>query len=197
MATLNLKTSASRNRTGRKSNRACRLDKLPFWNSTEFEPTRASRLHDTSRSKSNSRELTTSKISKSTPLSTRLMTYALVSSRTCTTETWPLFFFVEISEFCYEMDSVAKERRRQSLFDEVLPYYLERFETIVENNNGHLATGKLTWADIHFVGILDYLSFMTGKTIIAGYPGLQNLEKTILNLPGIKEWVAKRPVTRA
>uniref|UniRef100_A0A1Y1MW73 glutathione transferase n=2 Tax=Photinus pyralis TaxID=7054 RepID=A0A1Y1MW73_PHOPY len=104
---------------------------------------------------------------------------------------------IKISEFCYEMDSVAKERRRQSLFDEVLPYYLERFETIVENNNGHLATGKLTWADIHFVGILDYLSFMTGKTIIAGYPGLQNLEKTILNLPGIKEWVAKRPVTRA
>uniref|UniRef100_A0A1Y1L6P0 glutathione transferase n=2 Tax=Photinus pyralis TaxID=7054 RepID=A0A1Y1L6P0_PHOPY len=102
---------------------------------------------------------------------------------------------LRIDEYYYEEDAEAKEKRKKPLFEETLPFYMERIEAIVKKNNGHLAVGKLTWADLHFVGVLDYLNYMIGKNLIADYPSLQAMEKNVLNLPGIKEWVAKRPVT--
>ncbi|XP_031357575.1 glutathione S-transferase-like [Photinus pyralis] len=103
----------------------------------------------------------------------------------------------KIAEYFYETDETVKETRKKPVFEQTIPYYMERIEAIAKKNNGHLAAGKLTWADLHFVGILDYLRFMVGKNLIEDYPSLQAMEKTVLNLPGIKEWVAKRPVTVA
>ncbi|KAK5640320.1 hypothetical protein RI129_011131 [Pyrocoelia pectoralis] len=104
---------------------------------------------------------------------------------------------LKIAVYGYETDEAMKETRKKPLFDETIPYYLERIEAIVKKNNGHLAVGKLTWADFYFVALLDYLNFMIKKNLIADYPNLQVLQKNVLNLPGIKEWVAKRPVTEA
>ena len=103
----------------------------------------------------------------------------------------------KIAIYSYEADEAIKETRKKPLFEETLPFYLPRLEAIAKSNNGHLAAGKLTWADIYFVALLDYLSFMVGKKLIADCPTLLKLEEKVLNLPGIKEWVAKRPVTDA
>ncbi|KAB0792009.1 hypothetical protein PPYR_13970 [Photinus pyralis] len=91
--------------------------------------------------------------------------------------------------------AAVKEERRKQLFEETLPFYMKRMESFTKKNKGHLAAGKLTWADLHFVGIMDYLNFMIERDLIADYSGLKAMQKTVLNLPGIKEWVAKRPVT--
>ncbi|KAK5640388.1 hypothetical protein RI129_011199 [Pyrocoelia pectoralis] len=101
----------------------------------------------------------------------------------------------KIATYYYETDEAIKETRKKPLFDETIPYYLERIEAIAKKNNGHLAVGKLTWADFYFVALLDYLNFMTDMNLIADSPNLQVVQKNVLNLPAIKEWVAKRPVT--
>ncbi|XP_031356782.1 glutathione S-transferase-like [Photinus pyralis] len=101
----------------------------------------------------------------------------------------------KIVEYFYEEDAAVKERRRKPLFEEILPFYMKRMEAAAKKNKSHLAAGKLTWADVHFVGIVDYLSFMIGRDLLADCPSLQVLQKTVLKLPGIKEWVVKRPVT--
>ncbi|KAK5640386.1 hypothetical protein RI129_011197 [Pyrocoelia pectoralis] len=100
-----------------------------------------------------------------------------------------------IARYHYETNEAVKESSKKPLFEETIPYYLERMEAIVKKNNGHLAVGKLTWADFFFVGIVDTLNFMIKKNLIADCPNLQGLQKNVLNLPAIKEWVAKRPVS--
>ncbi|KAK5639828.1 hypothetical protein RI129_010639 [Pyrocoelia pectoralis] len=97
--------------------------------------------------------------------------------------------------YTHERDSTKKENLKKALLEETLPYYLERFEPLAKSKGGYLAVGKLTWADIYFVATLESLCPSMGKNLIENCPTLQNLQKRILNLPGIKEWIAKRPVT--
>lgn len=110
-----------------------------------------------------------------------------------------------------------KESRKEPLFKETLPYYLQRLDAIAKENNGHLAVGRvrmrlesdillagflkkrnfflfqLTWADLYFVAILDYVNSMAKTDIIEGYPNLQAVRNNVLAIPAIKSWVETRP----
>ncbi|KAJ3662953.1 hypothetical protein Zmor_007267 [Zophobas morio] len=100
----------------------------------------------------------------------------------------------KIALYHYEADAAVKESRKEPLFKETLPYYLQRLDAVVKANNGHLALGKLTWADLYFVAILKYLNSMCGgNDILADYPNLTALKNTVLELPAIKTWLEKRP----
>uniref|UniRef100_A0A1Y1JWD1 glutathione transferase n=1 Tax=Photinus pyralis TaxID=7054 RepID=A0A1Y1JWD1_PHOPY len=101
----------------------------------------------------------------------------------------------KIAVYYKETDPTIKETRKKPLLEETIPYYMERIEAIAKKNNCHLAAGKLTWADVYFVASLDALNFLSGTNLIADCPSLQVMQRNVLNLPGIKEWVAKRPVT--
>lgn len=80
---------------------------------------------------------------------------------------------------------------------ETLPFYLGKLEAFVKENNGHLALGKLTWADVYFAAGLDYLNYMMERDITDGYPGLKKVVESVLKIESIAKWVAKRPVTEA
>ncbi|XP_072381986.1 glutathione S-transferase-like [Diabrotica undecimpunctata] len=101
----------------------------------------------------------------------------------------------KIAAYHYENDPAVKETRKQPLFKEILPFYLEKLEAQVEKNNGYLATGKLTWADLFFVALLKYFQVMLGKDLVENSPNLQKLKEKVLALPNIKAWVEKRPET--
>jgi len=103
----------------------------------------------------------------------------------------------KIAVYHYEKDAAIQELRKGPLFNEILPYYLERLEAIAKANNGHLALGKLTWADLYFVAVLDYLNFMCSKDLTADNPNLQAVKNNVLALPAIKAWVDKRPQSDA
>ena len=90
-------------------------------------------------------------------------------------------FRIKITTYGIEEDPKIKEKLGKILFEETLPFYLSRFEAIAKANNGHLATGKLTWADICFVSLLDWLDFRVGRKIIENCPNLVKLEKKVLN----------------
>ncbi|KAF5279373.1 hypothetical protein FQA39_LY05483 [Lamprigera yunnana] len=85
----------------------------------------------------------------------------------------------KLALYHYEKDEIIKEKRKALLYDETLPYYLERLEQLAKTNKGHLVGGKLTWADVYFVGLLDYLNVMVGKDLTAGCPNLQQLRENV------------------
>ena len=63
-------------------------------------------------------------------------------------------------------------------------------------NNIDICFLQLTWADIFFVAILDYLSGMAKEDLVENYPKLKALKEHVLALPAIKSWVEKRPETQ-
>jgi prostaglandin-H2 D-isomerase / glutathione transferase len=81
------------------------------------------------------------------------------------------------------------------LESEILPFYLEKLDSLALQNNGHFALGKLTWADFYFAAVLDYLNYMAKKNLIDGYSNLQKVVDNVLALDSIKAWIAKRPQT--
>lgn len=54
---------------------------------------------------------------------------------------------------------------------------------------------QLTWADLYFVGILDYLNYMTKSDLVANHPNLQRLVDNVTSIDSIAAWIAKRPQT--
>ncbi|KAG8305694.1 hypothetical protein J6590_063858 [Homalodisca vitripennis] len=106
-------------------------------------------------------------------------------------------FVLELAKCHYEKDEKRKEEVKGTLFSTTAPFYLSRLDAHVKGNNGYLANGKLqlSWADLYFAAISDYLSSMYGSNITAKYPNLTELREKVLALPKIKEWVSKRPVT--
>lgn len=105
------------------------------------------------------------------------------------------FLILEIGMYAYEQNEEVKATRKTQLEQETIPYYLEKFENIAKDNNGHFALGKLTWADFFFAGILDYMNYMIGKDLIADYPNLKQVVENVNSIPTVKAWIESRPQT--
>lgn len=103
--------------------------------------------------------------------------------------------FSEIANASYEADEVVKAKKYENLNAEVLPFYLEKLDDLAKENNGHLALGQLTWADLFFVGLLDYLNFMAKVDLTSKHPNLKAVVDNVNALPQIKAWLQKRPQT--
>ena len=76
---------------------------------------------------------------------------------------------------------------------ERVPYILKRLNEQVKKNGGYFVNGALSWADLTFVALLDYLNFMAKYDIIEDYDALKELKEKVLAIPEIKAWVGKRP----
>lgn len=106
-----------------------------------------------------------------------------------------LFFkFAEIGAYFYEENAVKKAENLKTA-QELVPFYVQRLDEQVKKNGGYFVGGKLSFADIVFVALLDYLNFMAGYDIIDKANNLKVLKKKVLEEPKIKAWVAKRPKT--
>ncbi|XP_071568388.1 glutathione S-transferase-like [Temnothorax nylanderi] len=88
----------------------------------------------------------------------------------------------------------AKEQKLE-IVDETVSYYLERLDAQVKTNGGYFVGGALTWADLTFVGVLDYMNFLTKENIVEKYENLKQLRKKVEEIPAIKSWIEKRPST--
>ncbi|XP_018058577.1 PREDICTED: glutathione S-transferase-like isoform X1 [Atta colombica] len=97
-----------------------------------------------------------------------------------------------IASFHYESNETAKNEKLKAT-KETVPYYLERLDAQVKKNGGYFVGGSLTWADLVFVGLLDYLNFMMKEDIVEKYENLKQLQKTVEEVPAIKNWIEKRP----
>jgi len=79
---------------------------------------------------------------------------------------------------------------------ETLIPFLDRYEQfLTKNGSGYFVGSKLTWADIVIAEFLEKIQFLFDKQALEKYPKLAALEKKVLQLPGIKEYIDKRPQT--
>jgi len=99
----------------------------------------------------------------------------------------------KLAMYFYEQDEAIKETRKGPLFNETIPYYLDRLDKIAKENNGYLACNKLTWADMYFVALLDYMNHMSGMDLTSKHPNLEAVKTNVLAIPAIKKWVETRP----
>jgi len=98
-----------------------------------------------------------------------------------------------IASYAYETNEESKAAKYGPLINETIPFYMDKFESIVDKNNGYFVNGKLSWADLFFVAILDYVNYMAKIDLLEGHPKLQALKEQVLAIPQIKTWVEKRP----
>ncbi|KAF7988003.1 hypothetical protein HCN44_007497 [Aphidius gifuensis] len=100
-----------------------------------------------------------------------------------------------LTTWYFEKDATTKETLKEKAFSKI-DLLLGKLEETVKKNNGYFVGGKLTWADLAFTAYNDFLSNITGKNIITNYPELQKLVKKIAEIPKIKAYLSKRPVTQ-
>lgn len=103
---------------------------------------------------------------------------------------------LKIALYYFEPNENFKRAQEAPLFNETIPFYLEKLEGQAKKNNGYFVGGKLTWADLFFVALEDYMSFLTKKDLIANCPNLQTVKENVLKVPKVKAWVDKRPRTK-
>lgn len=77
--------------------------------------------------------------------------------------------------------------------EELVPFYVDRLNKQVNENGGYFVNGKLSWADLLFIAILDYFNYMSKYDIIETAASLKNLREKVLAEPKILTWIKKRP----
>jgi glutathione S-transferase len=100
---------------------------------------------------------------------------------------------LKVSALRAETDEAKRKENMELILKEILPDNLGRFEKLTQKNNGYFALGRLTWADLFFVSLLTGMEQWAGADALKNFPNLLNLKKKVLENPGIKKWVEKRP----
>lgn len=54
---------------------------------------------------------------------------------------------------------------------------------------------QLSWADLFFVGIIEYLKYRAEVDLLKDHPNLLALKEKVMAVPQIKSWVEKRPLS--
>uniref|UniRef100_A0A0A9YG93 glutathione transferase n=1 Tax=Lygus hesperus TaxID=30085 RepID=A0A0A9YG93_LYGHE len=98
-----------------------------------------------------------------------------------------------VAGYWYESDEAIKEKKKAVVQNETAPFFLQKYDDLVKANGGYLANGKLSWGDLYFIGISDYLNKMLGFDMFDKYENLRQVRDKVIALPKIKEWIAKRP----
>ncbi|ENN72265.1 hypothetical protein YQE_11126, partial [Dendroctonus ponderosae] len=98
-----------------------------------------------------------------------------------------------VMQIMKEPDPIKREEIRARVTKEELPFYLSKFEKIVQENGGFSVGSDITWSDLVFAVLLDQFESMYGKTALNGYPSLKGLKDKVHNIPGIKSYLEKRP----
>nr|AEB91979.1 glutathione S-transferase sigma 7 [Locusta migratoria] len=102
---------------------------------------------------------------------------------------------LKVTEYYWEPEETTKQKKKETLLNETLPFYMEKLDALVKENGGYLVAGKLSWGDFFFAGVSDYMDCVVQFDITKDHPNLAALKKKIRELPAIKEWISKRPKT--
>ncbi|KAF4526978.1 hypothetical protein B566_EDAN001525 [Ephemera danica] len=94
--------------------------------------------------------------------------------------------------YFYEPHEESKAQKKKQVLEELLPMYLRNFEELVSNNGGHFVHGQLTWVDIAYAALIDYMSHMAETDLLADKPALRKLRDLVFSLPAIKNYIATR-----
>ncbi|CAK1587225.1 unnamed protein product [Parnassius mnemosyne] len=110
-----------------------------------------------------------------------------------------LDFFYDIrlkaAEVFHETDKELQAKMQDDLIKNYYPIVLKKLDDIIIENNGHLAVGKLTWADFLFAGMYDCFKMVLGiPDLDEKYPSFKKLHHTVVSLPGFEEYCKNAPM---
>lgn len=66
--------------------------------------------------------------------------------------------FIAIGLYAYDPNEESKEAKYAPLVNETVPFYMDKFEKIVEENNGYFVNGKVTTLLIYSTYLFIYLT---------------------------------------
>ncbi|EZA51084.1 Glutathione S-transferase [Ooceraea biroi] len=98
-----------------------------------------------------------------------------------------------IFQYRTEEDLFKKEEKKVKLLKETIPFYLNKFEQTVAENNGYAVGSMTTWADFVFTVALENFENIFGASALENYPALRALKKRVHEIPAIADWLARRP----
>ncbi|XP_067008893.2 glutathione S-transferase [Anabrus simplex] len=90
-------------------------------------------------------------------------------------------------------DLTSKEKLRQQILDETLPYYLSKFDELIMENNGYLVGGKLSWADLFLISYYENFGVIAQRDVFRDYPYIHLLKENVHGIPAIENWIKTRP----
>ncbi|XP_067008871.1 glutathione S-transferase-like [Anabrus simplex] len=100
-----------------------------------------------------------------------------------------------LAGFYFESDEAVKQKKKDIALKETVPSMLSKLDARVKENGGYFVGGKLTWADVYFSAIHATFNHFMGENAIAKYPNLKAIVDKVEEIPAIKAWIEKRPVT--
>nr|UOU03295.1 glutathione S-transferase sigma 6 [Brachionus rubens] len=93
-------------------------------------------------------------------------------------------------------DSVAGRNLTKEERDKILDKNIEFFESrLNKNGRGFLVGKSLSWADIYLSQLTDFLGDEK-QEYLEDYPNVASLDRHVRGLPGVSEWIARRPPRR-
>ena len=91
-------------------------------------------------------------------------------------------------------DEEEKKKKLQEFQSDFFPTFSKQLENALPGD--YFVGGSLTYADIYVAHVLTELSGVIGSKWKENTPKLDKLIENVLNLPKIKAWIDKRPVTK-
>ncbi|XP_001603942.1 glutathione S-transferase isoform X2 [Nasonia vitripennis] len=103
----------------------------------------------------------------------------------------------ELLQFQKEDDLFKKEEKKAKFVKETIPFFLNKFEQTIGQNDGYAVGSTTTWADFVFAVALENFEQMFGPSALESYPALRRLKQRVHAIPAIAEWIARRPHTNS
>ncbi|CAH0560821.1 unnamed protein product [Brassicogethes aeneus] len=104
-------------------------------------------------------------------------------------------FTGKLIQMVKETDEARKEELKKTVNEELIPFYLNKFEERTKTNKGYLVGGHLTWADVVISCLLKNFEKFTGGSMIENHPGLKKIQKEVLSNPEIKKHIESHSYT--
>ena len=95
----------------------------------------------------------------------------------------------------FEFYDFIRDKQKERLQKEIIPFYMLNFNKFAKENNGHLVLKRTTWADVYCAGIIDYCNYLMETNLLEDFPALQKIVDNVNNHPSIKTYIEKRPTT--
>ncbi|CAH1248718.1 HPGDS [Branchiostoma lanceolatum] len=94
--------------------------------------------------------------------------------------------------FLREKDENKKEELKKEFEEKTLPAALDQFEKLA-SAEGYFAGNSLTWADVNFFAIYNFIDILMPGDHLKRYVNLNKVMGNVSSNPGIAKWLKERP----
>lgn len=103
---------------------------------------------------------------------------------------------LELLHWGHETDQTKKDEIMTKFKAETVPKYFNAFCSVLgKQASGFLVGKKLSYADIYLANTVEAMDTYVPDVDMTKYPKMLEHRDKVYGLPGIKQWIEKRPKT--